>query len=124
MKVYVASKAKHASLWRRWRPTLAAAGIQIAASWIDHVGEADTALWVTSVREAQQADALVAWLDPDELHKGDLVEIGAQLAAGGTVYLLGEAPEGHSWMMHSQVRRVADLDRLIAALNAPCGGNG
>lgn len=116
MKVYVASKADHAPVWREHRPVPAAAGIEIAASWIDWQGEADANLWTISVREAVTADALVASLDPGELHKGDLVEIGAHLGAGGTIYILGEHPKGHSWMNHPRVCLVGTIDDLICAL--------
>lgn len=116
MKVYVASKADHAPVWREHRPVPAAAGIEIAASWIDWQGEADANLWTISVREAVTADALVASLDPGELHKGDLVEIGAHLGAGGTIYILGKHPKGHSWMFHPRVCLVKTIDDLIRAL--------
>lgn len=116
MDIYVASKAKYAPHWRHLEPVLSSMGFPFKASWIHHEGQADSNLWITAIREAVSADALLAMLEPGETHKGDLVEIGAHLGAGGTVIVVGKHPEGHSWMKHPRVIEVDSMESAIVEL--------
>ncbi len=117
-KVYFASKAKEAPMWRKVARKLPE-GIVNISSWIYHTGETDSDLWFKATREAASADFVVALIEPGELHKGDLVEVGACLGAGGRVLLCGDTPEGHSWMNHPMVRWAPTVERALECVVSP-----
>jgi hypothetical protein len=106
-RVYVASKACHRPMWRRWREN----GVPIISSWIDvddsHIGGTLTAaeyrkLWASITAEVASATALVFLsVAGDEHQKGSLVEVGVALGAGIPVFAVG-APD-HSWLNHPGV---------------------
>lgn len=89
MKIYVASKTKHADLWRAWRDT----GVPIVSTWIDEAGPGASPdvpdLARRCIEEAAGADRVVLYCEPGELHKGTLIEVGAALACGVPVYCVG-----------------------------------
>ena len=89
MKVYVASKVKHAELWKRLRKAMC-----ISATWIDEAGEGHTAdrseLAVRCLREVSEASALVLYCQPGDILRGALLEAGAALALGIQVYCVGD----------------------------------
>ena len=105
-RVYIASKTKHAALWRSLRKTMG-----FISTWIDEAGEGETSdfadLWRRCIEEARTADALVAYHEPGDVWKGAFVEIGAALAAGVPVYVIGDPPG--SWPNHPLVTRCASL---------------
>lgn len=119
-KVYVASKSDLHAYWRTWRATGLADGFDIISTWIDEGDEGATAdwsdLWVRCVTEAASADVLVALYRDGDVWKGALVEIGAALAAGKRVHIVGEL--NHSWVAHPGVRRFASVDEAFAAVEA------
>ena len=87
--IYIASKTKHASKWRKLR----ANGVNVAASWIDagdiHQPESYRELWTSCIAEVCSADLLIVYCEPGETLKGCLVEIGAALASDVPVYCVG-----------------------------------
>jgi nucleoside 2-deoxyribosyltransferase len=109
--VYVASKVKHAALWRELR----ASGVRVVSTWIDEAEpnqSLDMAdLWGRCVREAGGADALICYLEPGDVLKGGLVEVGCALASGRPVYVVGE-PDG-SWVHHTLVRRAESVQHAV-----------
>ena len=128
-RIYVASKSKHAPIWRWWR----AAGVNIVSTWIDEADQGETGdwadLWDRCIQEAASADYLVAYHEttvhpdgtavPDEW-KGAFVEIGAHLAHGGLVLYVGEPPG--SWKEHRRVRQVTSLGEAFGKLTGPHRG--
>lgn len=92
MKYYIASKTKHATIWRQMR----AQGCPIISTWIDEADKGqtkDTAdLAARCITEAAAADVLVLYSETEETHKGALFEAGAALAAGKEVRLVGWNP--------------------------------
>lgn len=123
MKIYVASKSRHWPFWAALR----AAGIPIAASWVDTefnrtpgAEPPDWALhWMKCIDEAAASDVLLIFAGADENQNGALVEVGAALAAGKRVYLV--APHDWSWARHSNVRRFDTLADAIAAITKLVG---
>ena len=116
MKVYVASKSRH---WPWWC-ALRSAGIAITSSWIDapfnHTGgePPDWGLhWQKCIDEASAADVVLCFAQEGENQNGALIEVGAALARGRSVFLI--APYAWSWAHHPQVRR---FDTLAAAVEA------
>ena len=114
MKVYVASKTKHAGKWLALR----ASGLAVNSTWIDEAGVGESAcfidLWIRCVREASRADALLLYVEPGDVLKGALVEVGAALGCGVPVHVVG-APDG-SWVNHPLVRRHESLEDALACL--------
>lgn len=106
--IYVASKASHALTWRQLRDRWADIGITITSSWIDSDGSDPEALWVDCITEASAADALVALHVEGEEWKGAFVEIGAALAHGRPVIVVGTPPG--SWTAHPLVQAAETLD--------------
>lgn len=111
--IYPASKTIHAALWRKLRETL-----PIRATWIDQAepGQAPDMgqLWVACVREAVQSKALFLYVGPGDVLKGALVEVGAALAAGVRIYVVGKVQ--HSWTSHPLVSLCSSLDDAIAKI--------
>ena len=120
-RIYVASKSDLHGYWRTWRATGQSDGFEVISTWIDEGDEGETAdwsdLWVRCVTEAATADAVVALYRPGDVWKGALVEIGAALAAGKPVHLIGEP--NHSWVAHPLVRQFETVDDAFAALLPP-----
>lgn len=129
MKIYIASRTKHAPLWRETR----AQGIGIISSWINEAGEGETAdlseLWTRVQREVRGADRLVFYAEAGDFPlKGALIEVGMALMIGVPVYVVlrevnleprSLRPVG-SWLNHPGVHQ-ATLDDALSEWNAPTG---
>lgn len=87
--IYIASKTRHAHLWRDLR----AAGAPIISTWIDEAGEGESAdlhdLWDRCISESKGCKTLIVYREPEDVLKGAWVEIGAALASGKPVYAVG-----------------------------------
>lgn len=87
--IYVASKTKHADLWKQLRSD----GLNIVSTWIDEAGEGATKcfseLAERCINEVAESDLVLMYCVPGELHKGSLFEAGAALALGKAVYCAG-----------------------------------
>jgi 8-oxo-dGTP pyrophosphatase MutT (NUDIX family) len=110
--IYVASKTKHAEMWR----TLRAQGLPVISTWIDEAGAGETGdwqdLWDRCLDEAASAAALVLYVEPGEQLKGAYAELGAALRAGVPVYWAGLAEPSIS--KHRLVTVVADVHEACA----------
>ena len=93
-KIYIASKAKHRPRWRALRDS----GVNINSRWIDTpdlyigttagdgVSDLDyEKLWIQCIEDVINCDMLILYVEPGEVLKGALVEVGAALAAGRMV---------------------------------------
>jgi nucleoside 2-deoxyribosyltransferase len=110
--VYVASKTECAPMWRLLREY----GARINSTWIDEAEVGQTAdaseLWERVIREVSQCDRVVVYARHRDNLTGALVEVGAALAFGKPVYLLGTCPQFHkrcSFTKHPLVRRAWDF---------------
>jgi len=93
MKIYIASKTKHAASWlklREQRPD-----VQITSTWINEAGEGQTAdyaeLAQRCIDEVKQADFVLLYCASDEVLKGALVEVGVALALGKDIRCVGDS---------------------------------
>jgi hypothetical protein len=115
-RVYVASKSKYGRLWRERRDEWADR-LTITATWIDEsemgATEDHADLWRRCVAEAAQADALVAVHHDGEAWKGAYVEIGAALAHGVPVFVVGEPPG--SFVHHPLIARCDEVGEALDA---------
>ena len=86
--LYVASKTRHAHLWRSLRNVM-----PVCSTWIDEAGPGESKnladLWDRCIREASAADAVLVYCAPGEILKGAFVELGAALASGVPVFAVG-----------------------------------
>jgi hypothetical protein len=119
---YVASRTRHAAMWRAVR----AEGYRINSTWIDEAGPGQTAdmaeLWERIAREVSQSALLVLYIEPEDFPlKGALVEVGMAIGSLIPVHVVAPRvtldasfrPIG-SWMRHSIVRVFPDVDTAMA----------
>lgn len=94
MNIYVASKVKHAAMWKAVRQYLLPKNHAITSTWIDEAGEGETAsyteLATRCISEIAASDVLILYCEPGELLKGALIEVGAALALGKKVAVVGD----------------------------------
>lgn len=111
--IYVASKTRHADMWRRYRDD----GAPIISTWIDEAGEGESAcltdLWRRCIEEASRASALVLYCAEGDVLKGAWVELGAALASGKPVFAVGI--EQFTVANHSGITHCATVDEALAA---------
>jgi len=113
MRVYAASRTKHAEMWK----TLRADGLHIVSSWIDEAGPGQTAslpeLWQRIAAEVRGSNAFVLYVEPDDFPlKGAFIEAGMALASSIPVVLVApgckfEPPSFRpigSWIKHPLCR--------------------
>ena len=118
--IYFASKVKHALKWRELR----AAGVPVNSTWIDEARDKESPsqpdLWTRCVNEAASAKAVILYVEPGEVLKGALVEVGAALSQRVRVYVVGE-PDG-SWVNHPLVRRCSSVEEAVSLVRFATGG--
>lgn len=89
MIIYVASKTRHAAMWRYLRGR----GVNINSTWIDEAGEGESKslrdLAERCVAEVKAADRLVLFIAKGDALKGQLIETGVALAVGIPVFAIG-----------------------------------
>jgi nucleoside 2-deoxyribosyltransferase len=92
MKIYIASKAVRRDRWRQLRES----GAPFNSRWIDvEDGLPDeqidfAELWQWCIEDVRACDILIAVVEPGERLKGVLIEIGAAIALGKRVIVLGD----------------------------------
>ena len=100
MRIYAASKVKHAPMWRELR----AMGWPIISTWIDEAGEGESGdlsdLAHRCIAEASSADVLLLYCEPGEVQKGAMIEVGAALACGRRVISVGECDTTSKTFIH------------------------
>lgn len=109
--IYVASKTKHAHVWKRYRDL----DFPIVSTWIDEAGEGETTdlsdLWIRCIREASECGLLIAYIEEGEVFKGGYIEIGAALGNNRHVYLVGDFPG--TFMNHPLVTKYSSLEEAF-----------
>lgn len=112
--IYVASRSELGPMWRQLQND----GHPINSTWIHESGPGETSdisdLWMRCIREASEADVLIAYHRPGDVWKGALVEIGAALAHGRPIYVVGDPPG--SWVNHPNVTRAPDVASALEAI--------
>jgi hypothetical protein len=112
LRIYTASKTRHAPIWRDLRT----AGVPIVSTWIDEAGPGETAsfddLWIRCITEASQAGALIVYAEEGDVLKGAFVEVGAALGHGVPVFAVGTQP-GWSFTSHPRVTKCGSLNEAL-----------
>jgi hypothetical protein len=120
-RIYCASKSKHWPFWQALR----AAGVPIVCSWIDWPRNHDCheptkdewrRHWDQCMREASDADLVLAYARSDENQNGAFLEIDCALGSGAHVYLVSD--HAWSWRHHPRVRSFKKLGGAISAIMA------
>jgi hypothetical protein len=114
--IYVVSKIRHAEKWKKLREH----GVPVISSWIDD-GAADTinfaTAWPRYLAEASSAAYLLVYVEPGDELKGGLFEMGAGLAAGATVIVVGMVPQLVSACAHPRVIEAASLPAALRIID-------
>jgi hypothetical protein len=119
MKFYVASRVKHAEMWKGLR----AKNYPIISTWIDEAGENETCdfaeLWERITNEIWKSEGLILYAENEDFPlKGALVEVGIAIAFNKPVFVVlpGVQLEGRtmrpvgSWLKHDLVTKCDHLD--------------
>lgn len=108
--IYVASKSKHAAMWRSYRERY-----PITSTWIDEAEKGQTRnvseFWSRCLSEVADSNVLILYTEEGETQKGALVEVGAALASG--VFVLVVGPVNQTWIEHPLVTRAETLTRAF-----------
>lgn len=122
LRIYTASKLKHADTWRKLRSDWPE--FDWVARWpTDHCGnipDTDTFarwFWMQDMEDVARCDVVVVFAEGDDHLRGALVEAGATIALHKTVIVVGEHPDYGTWQWHSSVRRVRDMAELRVTLD-------
>ena len=115
--VYVASKTRHADLWKRYREQ----GLPVASTWIDEAGalESTKESWVRFVAECRCAAALILYAEEGDRLEGALVEVGIALAASVPVLTVGPVSRSRfPFTQHPLVKTCSSLDEAVKLATA------
>lgn len=107
MKIYVASKWENKLRVQEIQQLLRMAGNTITYDWTNCELPQNRAQAIMDLRGVADADVFVGVFEQDVRYNGALVELGAALALGKPVYLLGDAPVLNKciFVKHPHVRR-------------------
>lgn len=114
VRVYGASKLKHAGLWKELRTQWPE--IIWTARWpVMHVGTVPDepcfakVFWQHDYEDVREADVVMVYAEPQDHLRGALVEAGMCIAMGGRVIVVGDNPDYGTWQYHPQVYKAKDL---------------
>lgn len=120
MKIYCASKSKHAPLWLAWK----ARGVEVTSSWLEKYGQGrlrdQTSHWNAILKDIQSSDALVFYSEPGEIQRGAIAEFAIAFALGKKLFYVGPIEDSLTAVEHESVVRYGTLEELFAA---ECGIN-
>lgn len=93
-RVYLASKLRHAQMWRDWKDILP---INVVSTWHDHAkldetdSEACRINWQANRAQLLwRAEHLIVYAEPQDVLNGTLVEIGIAASRPISIYLVGD----------------------------------
>jgi len=122
--IYITSKTRHAERWRSLRSD----GVPIISTWIDEAGVGEVLdwrdLWRRCISEIASSSTLIVYIEPGDVLKGTLVEVGAALANNVPVLVVGDPVEQGSWWQAEGVRVVRNWTELISMAEVNCNEEG
>ena len=114
MKIYCASKSKHAPLWEKWK----ARGVHVTSSWLEKFDQGrlsdQTAHWNSILADIKGSDALVLYAEPGEVQKGALAEFGIAFGLGKKLFYVGPVEDSLTAVEHASVVHYSSLEELFA----------
>lgn len=118
MKVYCASKSKHAPTWEEWKR----AGAQITSSWLEKFDQGrlddQTGHWDQIVNDISESDALLFYSEEGEIQKGAIAEFGIAFALGKRLFYVGPIKNSVTIVEH---KRVVHYPTLASFFREECG---
>lgn len=122
IRVYTASKLRHAAMWRQL--CAETKHVQFHARWLKHnvIGTPDDAVnasefWLQDEQDVRDADAMLVYAEDGEHLRGALVEAGIAIACGIIVFVVGNHPDFGTWQYHPGVVRVPTLAAALEYLS-------
>lgn len=121
MKIYIASKTKHAPKWQILRD----AGVNIISTWIDEseVGQSPNLADLCSrcISESISCDAMIVYAEDGDYLKGAFIEMGAALSVPNKpIYLVGcVLPYGSAFTYSHQVFTANSITEALRLLKQP-----
>lgn len=115
MKIYTASKTKHAHKWIELRER----GINVNSTWIDEAGKGQTKdmadLCRRCIRECIECDAMIVYSEEGDYLKGAFIEMGVALSIPSKpIVLVGEVlPFGSAFTYAPQVFRAKTIEDAL-----------
>jgi hypothetical protein len=113
MKVYCASKSKHAPLWLKWK----ARGAQITSSWLDKFDQGrlpdQTSHWNSILEDIKNTDGLLFYSEPGEIQKGAIAEFGIAFALGKKLFYVGPIEESLTAVEHKSVVHYRTIEEFF-----------
>ena len=106
IQVYVATKFENKDQTRHVIARLEAAGYHVTYDWTQSEQFSQEQA-IADLRGVLQADFVVVLAEQHVAYKGTYVELGAALASGTTVYLVGNGMDACVFANHPLVRRMA-----------------
>lgn len=126
MRIYVAGKWQDREDVRIWHNQLRARGHEITCDWTSHEypGEGQEHLLtdyaLADIKGVQDCDVLIALFEVEYAYRGAFVEIGAALALGKRILILGHAGDSCIFMNHPLVRIFDNAWDVMEVVNQ-CG---
>lgn len=95
------------------------------AQWIKHVEYDDmteepihaSKYWPANLRDVKDCDVVLAYATKDDYLGGALIEIGAALAYGKSVLLVGKNESFRCWSYHPLVQKFKNLPTAVKHIN-------
>ena len=113
--IYVTSKIRHAPTWLSYKEE----GWPIISTWLTNIDGTDVgglrSLWINCISECTSCAVLVAYIEPGDILRGGVAEIGAALGSGVPVFLVGECEELGTLGEHPLVRTFGSLKHAMDA---------
>lgn len=110
MKIYCASKSKHAPLWLEWK----ARGAQITSSWLEKFDQGrlsdQTSHWNNIRADIQGSDGLLLYSEPGEIQKGAIAEFGIAFALNKKLFYVGPLEDSLTVVEHEKVVHYPTLE--------------
>ena len=114
MKIYCASKSKHAPLWVDWKRK----GAEITSSWLEKFDqgrlENQTEHWDQILEDIKRSDALLFYSEIGEVQKGAIAEFGIAFALGKKIFYVGPIEGSLTAVEHNKVKHYPNLESFFS----------
>lgn len=113
MKVYCASKSKHAPIWNKWKER----GVKVTSSWLAKFDQGrlsdQTEHWNQILKDIQDSDALLLYSEEGDVQKGALAEFGVAFALGKKLFYVGPIENSLTAVEHENVKIYPNLETFF-----------
>jgi hypothetical protein len=118
MKIYTASKTKHAQKWIDLRD----AGFNVISTWIDEACEGQTKdmrdLVQRCISECVECDGMIVYSEGGDYLKGAFIEMGVAVAHNKPIVLVGPVlPQSSAFTYLSNIKRANDIPSALKLLS-------